>query len=151
MGPRPRAGQPSRLPHSWRSPVQIICLQTENGTIWYVKLNLNPFICHKEKMSIYIFRGFLHPWHRDMFSDGNAAHPIGCDSPLQPVMAVWRASNLKNKVRHMRQTNCRSLGRIICRGLEGPRGSKGTLISRPIQDLEFFMEKPMSPQDTGRQ
>ncbi len=25
-----------------------------------------------------------------MLSEGNAAHPIGCDSPLQIVMAVWR-------------------------------------------------------------
>jgi hypothetical protein len=24
-----------------------------------------------------------------MFSEGNAAHPVGCDSPLQIVMAVW--------------------------------------------------------------
>jgi hypothetical protein len=25
----------------------------------------------------------------DMFSEGNAAHPIGCDSQLKIVMAVW--------------------------------------------------------------
>jgi hypothetical protein len=25
-----------------------------------------------------------------MFSEGNAAHPVGCDSPLQIVLAVWR-------------------------------------------------------------
>jgi hypothetical protein len=25
---------------------------------------------------------------RDMFSEGNAAHPVGCDSPLQIVMKV---------------------------------------------------------------
>jgi hypothetical protein len=25
---------------------------------------------------------------RDMFSEGNAAHPVGCDSPLLIVMAV---------------------------------------------------------------
>ncbi len=26
-----------------------------------------------------------------MFSRANAAHPVGCDSSLQLVMAVWRA------------------------------------------------------------
>jgi hypothetical protein len=25
-----------------------------------------------------------------MFSEGNAAHPVGSDSPLQIVIAVWR-------------------------------------------------------------
>ncbi len=25
-----------------------------------------------------------------MLSEGNAANPFGCDSPLQVVMAVWR-------------------------------------------------------------
>jgi hypothetical protein len=25
-----------------------------------------------------------------MFSEGNAAHPVECDSPLQIVLAVWR-------------------------------------------------------------
>jgi hypothetical protein len=24
-----------------------------------------------------------------MISEGNAAHPVGCDSPLQKAMAVW--------------------------------------------------------------
>jgi hypothetical protein len=24
-----------------------------------------------------------------MFSKGNAAHPVGCDSPLQRVIVVW--------------------------------------------------------------
>ncbi len=27
---------------------------------------------------------------RDMFSEGNAAHPVGCDGPLKIVMAVLR-------------------------------------------------------------
>jgi hypothetical protein len=27
---------------------------------------------------------------RDMFSEGNVAHPVRCDSPLEIVMAVWR-------------------------------------------------------------
>ncbi len=25
-----------------------------------------------------------------MFSEGNAAHPVGCDSLLQIVIAIWR-------------------------------------------------------------
>ncbi len=42
-------------------------------------------------MDIYILRGFLRPWkkHCDVFSEGNAAYPFGCDSPLQLVMAVF--------------------------------------------------------------
>jgi hypothetical protein len=27
---------------------------------------------------------------RVMFSEGNAAHPVGCDSLLQIVIAIWR-------------------------------------------------------------
>ncbi len=27
---------------------------------------------------------------RDMLSEGYAVHPVGCDSPLQIVMEVWR-------------------------------------------------------------
>jgi hypothetical protein len=34
----------------------------------------------------------------------------------------------------------RSLSRIVCRGQEGPKGSKGTLISRPIVDIYFFKQ-----------
>jgi hypothetical protein len=50
---------------------------------------------------------------RDMFSEGNA-HPVGCISPLQIVMAVWPASNLKSAL-------------LLCRGHEGAEGSKGIL------------------------
>jgi hypothetical protein len=28
----------------------------------------------------------------DMFSEGNASHLVGCDSPMQIVMAIWGAS-----------------------------------------------------------
>ncbi len=31
-----------------------------------------------------------------MFSEGIAAHPVVCDTPLLTIMAVWRASNFKN-------------------------------------------------------
>ncbi len=104
------------------------------------------------KIQLYIFRGVLHPWkkRRDMFSEGSAAHPVGVDSPLQIVlavwysffefelaglahdsplqigMAVWRASNLK-KVCQTAINICRGLShptRIVCRGQK--EGSKGT-------------------------
>jgi hypothetical protein len=31
----------------------------------------------------------------DISSEGCATHPVGYNSPLQEVMAVWRASNLE--------------------------------------------------------
>jgi hypothetical protein len=33
--------------------------------------------------------GFSALEKNDMFSEGNAAPPVGSDSPLQIVMAVW--------------------------------------------------------------
>jgi hypothetical protein len=44
-------------------------------------------------------RGFFHPWKKcpDMLSEGNAASPLGCDSPLQKEMAVWRPFCLNSK------------------------------------------------------
>jgi hypothetical protein len=57
----------------------------------------------------------------------------GCGSPLQTVTAVWLPSNLKN-VRQTAITICsgqahptRLLSRIVCRGQEAPKGSKNTL------------------------
>jgi hypothetical protein len=39
-----------------------------------------------------------------MLSEGNAAHPVGCDSPLQILMAVWRPFCLNsNFLGHVRQ------------------------------------------------
>ncbi len=32
----------------------------------------------------------LEKKRHDVFSQANAARPVGCDSPLQIVMAVWR-------------------------------------------------------------
>jgi hypothetical protein len=34
------------------------------------------------------FSALENTLRRDMFSEGNAAHPVGCDSPLQIVMAI---------------------------------------------------------------
>jgi hypothetical protein len=66
-----------------------------------------------------------------MFSEGNTAHPVGCDSPLLTIMSVWHTS--KKKMRQTAITICRglshptrSLNRIACRGQEGLKGSKGT-------------------------
>jgi hypothetical protein len=81
-----------------------------------------------------------------MLSEGNASLPVECDSPLQIVMAVWglfvliltfwvrRNSHLLTiMVRLMAITICtglshttRPLSRIVCRGKESPKGSKGT-------------------------
>ncbi len=36
--------------------------------------------------------------HSDMFSEGNAAHPVGWDRPLQIILAVCLTSNLKKSV-----------------------------------------------------
>ncbi len=89
-----------------------------------------------------------------MFSEGNAAHPVGCDSPLLTIMALSSASNLKKNLLNA-ITICRglshptrSLSRIVCRGLEDPKGSKRTL--RPdfqINTRHRIFLKPMSPQD----
>jgi hypothetical protein len=51
-----------------------------------------PFLFIKNKRLIISSEGFfgLVKKNRDMFSEGNAAHPVRCDSPLQIVMAVWR-------------------------------------------------------------
>ncbi len=121
-------------------------------------------------MAIYIIRGFLHPWKKR--PEGYAAHPVGCDSSLQIVMAVWRlvwiqtfwvgcdSPLLTIMVRQKAIIICRglshptrSLSRIFCRGQERPKGRKGTL--RPDFQantrLRIFFLKPMSPQDTGRQ
>jgi hypothetical protein len=127
-------------------------------------------------MAIYIIRGFLHPWkiHPDMFSEGNAAHPVRCDSPLQIVMPVWRPFCLNsNFLGRVWQPSVDNNGApkghysTICRGLSHPTRSlrrkfaEGRsalqaekalwcMISRPILDLGYFL-KPMSPQDTGTQ
>ncbi len=103
-----------------------------------------------------------------MLSEGNAAHPVGCDSPLQIVMAVWQPFCLNSNfldlltimMRQKAITICRrlshptrSLSRIVCRRQERPKGRKGTLShdfqanTRP----RIFFKKPMSPQDTGSQ
>ncbi len=82
-----------------------------------------------------------------MLSEGNAALPIGCDSSPQIVLTVGRpfCLNLTFWVRcdnplltimvyQMAITICRELShptrsfiRIVCRGQERPKGSKGTL------------------------
>jgi hypothetical protein len=52
----------------------------------------NPFLFIKNKLLFISSEGFsvLEKKRRDMFSEGNAAHPVGCDSPLQTVMGVGR-------------------------------------------------------------
>jgi hypothetical protein len=69
---------------------------------------------------------------------------------LMTIMAVWRASNgyyyLQRALTVSHLTS--SLSRIVCRGQEGPKGSKDTL-GPDFLDLLIFL-KPMSPQDTER-
>jgi hypothetical protein len=84
---------------------------------------------------------------------------VGCDSPLLKKIAVWRISNLKKwghtaiTIFRVLSYPIRSLSRIVCRGQERPKASKGMF--RPdfqanIRPTIFF-KMPMSPQDTRRQ
>jgi hypothetical protein len=114
-----------------------------------------------------------------MFSEGNAAHPVSRDSPLQIVidirrfflfellgrrdctlqivMAIWPTLKLKKSapnghtiIRRLSHP-ARSPSRIVCRGQEGHKGSKGTF--RPdfqADNRPRIFLKPMSPQGTGR-
>jgi hypothetical protein len=51
----------------------------------------NPFLFIKNKRLLTSSEGFSTLEKcPDMLSEGNAAHPVGCDSPVQIVMAVWR-------------------------------------------------------------
>ncbi len=51
---------------------------------------LNPFLFIKIQRLFISSEGFstLEKNHCDIFSEGNAAHLVGCNSPLQIVMAV---------------------------------------------------------------
>ncbi len=83
-----------------------------------------------------------------MLSESNAALPVGCDSPLQILMAVffvlfvwiqtfWVRCDSPLLTAMVRQKAItiyrglshptRSLSRIVCRGQECPKGRKGTL------------------------
>jgi hypothetical protein len=105
-----------------------------------------PVECCKETLKLELLIPFLfikNKWvspllkkRPDMLSEGNAAHPVRCDSPLQIVMAVWppffliqtfwvRCDSplLAIMVTQMAITICRglshptrSLSRIVCRG-----------------------------------
>jgi hypothetical protein len=99
----------------------------------------NPFLFIKNKRLFLSFSALDK--RRDMFSEGKAARPVRCDSPLQIVMAIWRALYFK-KVRLTAITTCKGLthptrspSRSVCRVQEGPKGSKGTL--RPDFQANF--------------
>jgi hypothetical protein len=82
---------------------------------------------------------------RDMFSECNAAHPVGCDSPLLTIMAFWQASNLKksapNSYFYLQRavTPDQITQQNSFQKAGGPKAVKtrGGLISRPILDLGF--------------
>ncbi len=70
----------------------------------------------------------------DMLSEGNAAHPVGCDSPLHIVMAVWRPFCLNSNFLGLVwqpllpiMVRLKAFSRIVCRGQERPNGRMGTL------------------------
>jgi hypothetical protein len=50
---------------------------------------LNPFLFIKSKRLFIISESFSVKKRPNMFSEGNAAHPVGFDSQSQIVMAVW--------------------------------------------------------------
>jgi hypothetical protein len=51
----------------------------------------NPFLFKKINDHLYLQRVSPPLKNRpDMLSEGSAAHPLGCDSPIQIVIAVWR-------------------------------------------------------------
>ncbi len=126
------------------------------------------FIFIRKKTPCNVLRGFLCPWKKRVVlsSEGCATHPIryrwpfgalffiwtcwlGCEKPLQTLMAVWHTLNFK-KVRRMAITICSgqtqqtwSLRKIVCRGQEGSKGIQANTW------LVHFL-KPMSPLETGR-
>jgi hypothetical protein len=53
--------------------------------------SINPFIFIRNKRCVIFSEGiFALEKSRDMSLEGYAAHPVGYNSPLQIVMAVWR-------------------------------------------------------------
>ncbi len=109
----------------------------------------------------------------DMLSEGNAAHPVGCDSTLQTVMAVWQPFCLNSNFlcpewQPSADNNGAPKGHcylqrlshptgllswIVCRGQECHKGRKGILRPDLLANTRprIFFKKPMTPQDTGRQ
>ncbi len=97
-------------------------------------------------MAIYIRGRLILLWnkHRDLFLEGNDAHPVGCDIPLQIVMAIQRSSNLKKSAPNGHYHLQRAVttlpdhwAELLAEGrraLNAVRALWG-LISRPILDL----------------
>ncbi len=106
----------------------------------------------------YLSLSFTQTWKKcfDMFSENNAAHPVGCGSLLLTIW-LFGALQIFKKPCQKSVIICsglsqptRSLSRIVYRQ-EGPTGNKGTL--RPdfqAKTRSRLFLKPMSPQETGR-
>ncbi len=63
------------------------------GLIFYCNFAGSLTLSYSSKINSYLYHQRVSPPLKkfpDMLSEGNAAHPVGCDSPLQIVMAVWR-------------------------------------------------------------
>ncbi len=77
-----------------------------------------------------------------MLSEGNAAHPFGCDSPLLTIVVRQKAITII--ICRGLSHPTRSFSRIVCRGQERPKDRGGTL--RPdfqantALDLGFFLK-----------
>ncbi len=104
---------------------QRVSLPLKN-TLWYVLRGL----CCPSSLVQQPLQIKTAVWH--IFS-GIWTFRVGWGSPLQTVMAVWHTSNFKIGCQ-IAITICRglphptrSLSRIVCRGQDGTKGSKGTL------------------------
>jgi hypothetical protein len=56
-------------------------------------------LSYSSKINGYLYHHRVSPplkKHPDVLSEGNAAPPVGCDSPLQIVMAVWLPFSLNS-------------------------------------------------------
>ncbi len=69
---------------------------------WYFGKFVILTLSYSSKINGYLYHQRFSP-RPDMLSEVNAAHPFGCDSPLEIVMAVWHLfwfnSNFLGRVR----------------------------------------------------
>jgi hypothetical protein len=65
------------------------------NTVYNLCIVITPFLFIKNERLFISSEGFstLEKKRPDMLSEGNVAHPVGCDSPLQIVMAGSLAKN----------------------------------------------------------
>ena len=81
-----------------------------------------------------------------MFSEGNGAPLVGCDSPLQIVMAVWRPSKEKEK---WAPNSHYYLQRLSHPARGEPLPSKNSQIKKKIAKLPFLSKEGCHTQLDG--